>query len=98
MAKHHHMDCGVDDPTSVAAQDKRTEHGTLAFLLGEHPTQLTEAEVERMLNASRQQKRPEDAIERAVRELVGAGLLHRHGDFVIPTQAALYFAWLWELP
>jgi hypothetical protein len=91
------MDCVVDDPTSAAAQDKRTEHGILAFLLGEHPAQLTFAEVERVFNASRQ-KRPDDAIERAVRELVGAGLFHRHGDFVIPTQAALYFAWLWELP
>jgi len=96
MARYHHMDCAERDPSSAAAEDKKVEHGTLAFLLGEHPSQLTFPEVERALNAGRQSY-PDDAVERAIRELVGAGLLHRHGDFVMPTRAALYFAWLWEL-
>jgi hypothetical protein len=34
---------------------------------------------------------PKDAAERAVRELVGAGLIHRQGKFLVPTRAALYF-------
>jgi hypothetical protein len=34
---------------------------------------------------------PEDAARRAITELVGAGLVHRHGDVLSPTRAALYF-------
>ena len=33
-----------------------------------------------------------DAIERAVRDLSGAGLLHSHDAFVMPTRAALRFS------
>jgi hypothetical protein len=32
-----------------------------------------------------------DAVERAIRELVGAGLLRCEGGYVVPTRAALYF-------
>lgn len=32
-----------------------------------------------------------DAIERAVRDLVAAGLLFRNGELVLPTRAALRF-------
>lgn len=34
---------------------------------------------------------PQDAGRRAVSELVGAGLVHRDGNFLAPTRAALYF-------
>ncbi len=34
----------------------------------------------------------EDAVERAIRQLVGAGLLHCCGGFILPTRAALYFS------
>jgi len=37
-----------------------------------------------------------DAIERAVRDLARSGLLHRNGDFVFPTRAALRFDELLE--
>jgi len=33
----------------------------------------------------------EDALERGVRDLVAAGLLHRSDAFVLPTRAALRF-------
>jgi hypothetical protein len=33
-----------------------------------------------------------DAVRRAVSELVGAGLLHRLSAFVLPTRVALYFS------
>ena len=32
-----------------------------------------------------------DAINNAIRDLVGAGLLHRHGTFVFATRAAVRF-------
>ena len=37
-----------------------------------------------------------DAVERAVRELVKVGLLHRQGECVLPTPAAVYVKG-WEL-
>jgi hypothetical protein len=38
-----------------------------------------------------------DAIERAVRDLVGVGLLHNREDFVVPSRAALRFNELLDL-
>jgi hypothetical protein len=35
---------------------------------------------------------PGDRADRAVRELAGAGLIHREGRFLVPSRAALYFA------
>jgi hypothetical protein len=67
----------------------------LAFLLEEHPAQLTIPELSLALNAHPDFE-SDDAVERAVRELVGAGLLYCHGRFVLPTRAALYFARLEE--
>jgi hypothetical protein len=37
-----------------------------------------------------------DAVERAVRELVKVGLLHRQGECILPTPAAVYVKG-WEL-
>ena len=33
-----------------------------------------------------------DAVERAVRDLARAGLLHRNGEFAVPSRAALRFS------
>jgi hypothetical protein len=45
-----------------------------------------------VLHADPERGDPEDAAGRAVRELVGAGLMHREGRFLSPSRAALYFA------
>jgi hypothetical protein len=63
----------------------------LALLLNEHPTQLTMDELILVLHADPKRGDPEDAGERAVRELVGAGLVHPQGRFLVPSRAALYF-------
>ncbi|MET0305265.1 MAG: hypothetical protein ABW196_03435 [Solirubrobacterales bacterium] len=88
MANPNPTDCAERYP---AGEDAKAERVVLAFLLEEHPTPLTIPELSRALNAD-----PgfdtDDAVERAVRELVGAGLLHCEGAFVVPTRAALYFA------
>jgi hypothetical protein len=77
-------------PDAPASEDTRTERAVLAFLLDQHPDRLTIPELALALNAS-QGFAAEDAVERAVRELVGAGLLHAEGALVLPTRAALYF-------
>jgi hypothetical protein len=79
------------DPSSPAGEDRRTERAVLALLLDEHPTRLTMDELILVLCADPDRADPQDAGQRAVRELVGAGLIHRHGDFLAPARAALYF-------
>jgi hypothetical protein len=92
MAETNPTDCDRN-PAHPNADDAKTERVVLALLLEEHPGQLTIPELSRTLNAD-----PgfdtDDAVERAVRELVGAGLLHCEGAFIVPTRAALYFAQL----
>lgn len=79
------------DPSTPAGEDRRTESAVLALLLDEHPSRLTMDELILVLCADPDRGDPEDAGSRAVSELVGAGLVHRDGNFLAPTRAALYF-------
>ena len=87
MATDNPTCSGSNDP---AAEDRRTERAVLAFLLDQHAAPLTIPELSLTLNAS-EDFAAEDAVERAIRELVGAGLLHLSGGLVLLTRAALYF-------
>lgn len=95
MADSNPTDCAERSPFMPADQDAQAEHAVLAFLLDEHPVQLTIPEVSRALNAVPDSFSTHDAVERAIRELDGAGLLHCRDGLVLPTRAALYFARLW---
>jgi hypothetical protein len=64
--------------------DTATQRAVLSLVLNEHPALLAASEVEREVGAS-------DAVERAVLDLTGAGLLRREGATVLPTRAALHF-------
>jgi hypothetical protein len=81
----------VRESQTTLAEDESIESAVLRQLLDLHPTRLTLAELVREVGgdggfAER------DAVERAVRDLGAAGLLH-HGDpFVAPTRAALRFS------
>ena len=90
MANDNPTDRESGDPASPAEEDTRAEGAVLAFILDEHPDHLTIPELSLALNAD-----PgfdsDDAVERAIRELVGAGLLHCRGGLVVPTRAALRF-------
>lgn len=89
------MGCAERDLCTPASEDRAVERAVLSFLLDEHPDhQLTIPEVSRALNARPDDFNDEDAVERAIRELVGAGLLHCQVGFVLPTRAAIYFAGL----
>jgi hypothetical protein len=79
------------DPSSLAIEDAKTEDAVLAFVLAEHPSQLTIPELTRELSGGAIDFANNDAVECAVRDLAGSGLLHYHGDFVVPTRAALRF-------
>lgn len=79
-----------------ADEDREVEWAVLGFLLDEYPDRLTIPELSLAMNSAEPNFEREDAVERAVRELVGAGLLHCCCGFVLPTRAALYYRRLGE--
>jgi predicted transcriptional regulator len=79
----------MDENRSPSAHDTTIEAAVLRQLLALFPVQMTVAELARELGGENADFAHTDAVERAVRELVGAGLAHRNGDVVIPSRAAL---------
>lgn len=81
-----------DEIQTTLAEDESMESAVLRQLLDLHPTRLTLAELIRELGGERGGFAERDAVERAVRDLGAAGLLHPGEDFVEPTRAALRFS------
>jgi hypothetical protein len=73
-------------PRSTEREDERTQSAVLSLVLNEHPAQLTICEVSREVAEDEG-----DSPERAIRDLVGVGLLRCEGASVLPTRAALHF-------
>jgi hypothetical protein len=69
--------------------DQPTQRAVLGLVLDAHPKSLTIPEVARQIGG--------DAVESAVRDLVGVGLLDCEGVLIRPTAAAVHFERL-ELP
>lgn len=82
---------GDDDAPSNAAQDIRGQSIVLMHVLHRHPTLLTTDDLIREITSGSGDFGEADAIERAVRDLTGVGLLHRAGDLAVPSPAALRF-------
>lgn len=75
--------------------DDRDQEAILAHLIAEHPEQLTITELTREMKRPDEEEAPTpDWIHRGVRDLVALGLLHRCGDTIRPTRAALRFNYL----
>jgi hypothetical protein len=87
----------TDDRWTPAAEDAATESAVLQQVLAFHPTQVTLNELVREIANDPADFGERDSVERAVRDLTGAGLLHRHDAFVVPTRAALRFSELLDL-
>ena len=92
-----------DDDIRAPRAHAREEHdrmfrrAVLDHVLDRHPTHLRVAELVLEITAGAEESfEGSDAIERAVRDLTGAGLLHCPGGIVMPTNAALCFAELSE--
>ena len=96
MADQNPTDRAIPDPSSPQGEDRQVQWAVLTFLLDEYPDhQLTIPEVSLAMNpAGETAFKSEDAVERAIRDLVGAGLLHCRCGFVLPTRAALVY---WSL-
>jgi hypothetical protein len=91
MAKKKPTDSDPHDPASLQPKDKKAERAVLAFLIYRYPALLTIPGLSQELNEDASDLDREDTVERAVRELVGVGLLECRGAFVVPTRVALYF-------
>ncbi len=72
----------------AAAEQLRREAEALQHLCAYHPGRLTLAELDALMSEGDGQKLVDDT-EVAVSELVRYGLVHRDGDFVFPTRAAM---------
>jgi hypothetical protein len=80
-----------ESPTNQG-EDARVESALLQRVLDLHPTRVTADELIRDLAGEEADFGARDAVERAIRELTGAGLLHRTEDgFVTPTRAAVHY-------
>lgn len=87
----HHKANGAGSKRPTHAQDIRDQAVVLTFVLALNPKHLTIPDLARSLNEkSREFKRP-DAVERAVRDLAGVGLVEVESGLVWPTAAALRF-------
>jgi hypothetical protein len=82
----------TEDSRTPATEDAATESAVLQQVLELHPVQVTVAELVREVGGESPGFAERDAIERAVRDLIGVGLLHGGSAFVIPTRAALRFS------
>jgi hypothetical protein len=82
---------GTDDSWTTRAEDAAAESAVLMRVLELHPSQVTLTELVREIGGEGAGFAERDSIERAVRDLGGAGLLHRNDEFVLPTRAALRF-------
>jgi hypothetical protein len=80
-----------DDIRTTNAEDKAIESAVLQHALALHPTPITVEELAREMGIGRDSFAERDAVERAVRDLTGSGLLHCGESFVLPTRAALRF-------
>lgn len=81
-------DNGCNHP-STAHDDEQAQRAVLGLVLAQHPTQLTICELAREINQG-QDFTTGDAVERAIRDLVGVGVLRCQGAAVLPTRAALH--------
>ena len=81
-----------DENLTNEGEDARLESALLQRVLDLHPTRVTVAELIRDLAGEEPDFAARDGIERAIRELTGAGLLHHtDDDFVTPSRAAVRF-------
>jgi hypothetical protein len=88
---------GLDDDTASALgqdPDLHSEAATLREVLTAYPETMTLDELTRELTFDCTDFGEQDQVERAVRDLRRRGLIHRSGDFVVPTRAAVRF---WRL-
>ena len=82
----------IQRPTVLSPHEQR-QRAVLDLLLDEHPAHLSLDEVRRATAADPADPLALDDVDVAIRDLVAAGLIHRHDDFLFATRPAVH-AWL----
>jgi hypothetical protein len=87
-----------DDSAFISAEDPDApvKARTLREVLSIYPGTMTLEELVRELTFASADFEERDGVQRAVRDLAAGGLLHRNGDFVVPTRAAVNFSGLMD--
>jgi len=88
-----YLDQAVEESEHIrttAEGDAAAESAVLQQVLALHPVMITMDELVRELG-EQADAAGREAVERSVRDLTAAGLLHRSGSFVLPSRAALRF-------
>lgn len=78
-----------DERAKTAAEDLHAQRMVLNEVLFNYPESMTLDELVRELTIASTEFSERDRIERAVRDLIAGGLLHRVGALVLPTRAAV---------
>jgi hypothetical protein len=95
MADENPTDQGAADRLAPRRkQEFRDQAVVLMLVLSNYPTHLRLSELVREFTDDSDDFRERDRVERAVRELVSAGLLFRCESLVLPTRAALWFEYI----
>jgi hypothetical protein len=81
--------CSGYELSESARQDIQSQDAVLSVVLDQLPCLLTVAELVREIPSDNR-----DTVERAVTDLVAAGLLRSEGDSVLPTRTAMHSALL----
>jgi len=82
---------GDEHVPPTEAQDLRDQGVVLIHVLTRHPTLMTIPDLVREITAGSEDFAEGDAMERAVRDLTGVGLLMCPSGLAVPTPAALRF-------
>jgi hypothetical protein len=85
------MDASVCASQTHDDHEDLTASALLNVLLLAQPAQRSMDELVRELTECPDAFAERDRVENAIRDLVAAGLAHRHGDFVFATRAAVRF-------
>jgi hypothetical protein len=80
----------MDETRTAGDDDTAVEAAILQLLLAMHPAQVTFGELLRMLTMDEADFGQRDTAERAVEELSAAGLVHRNGDVLLLSRAAVH--------
>ena len=86
----------MHDKATSASADAHYEEAVLRHVLNWQPTILRLCDLIRELARDPREFAHRDAVSEAVRDLTKVGLLHRQGECVLPTPAAVYVKG-WEL-
>ncbi|MGN6663937.1 MAG: hypothetical protein ACTHK6_07025 [Solirubrobacterales bacterium] len=82
---------------TTGEEDARDEARVLREVLFLYPETLTLEELIRELTVASTEYIEQDAVRRAVRDLIAGGLLHQNGDVIRPTRAAVNFSTLMDV-